>query len=177
MTTREAPVAASREDRRLAVTPRVDWVGSTRRSRLPPNWRKLRLRVMRRDQNACQWVVNLRTGETHDAPATEVDHIVPGDDHSMSNLQALCSKHHAQKSGTEGARAAANGRAIRKAQLEKRAEVHPGLIRPPRDAGESSGEVVDAGDESDESDGRRHGGAGAGGGRSPAPPTNGRTRG
>lgn len=63
------------------------------------------------------------------APATEVDHVVAGDDHSLANLRALCRRCHARKSATEGARAAAQARAVRRARYERAPEPHPGLVR------------------------------------------------
>lgn len=77
---------------------------SARASRLPPNWQSLRLRVLRRDRYQCQH------RDYPGAPicggrANQVDHIERGDDHSVSNLQALCQHHHAAKSSREGVEA------------------------------------------------------------------------
>jgi 5-methylcytosine-specific restriction endonuclease McrA len=69
------------------------WHGSTRRLRLPSNWAALRTTVLDRDA-LCR--VCLRE------VATEVDHIDPGDDHSLSNLRGICHGCHATKSGREG---------------------------------------------------------------------------
>jgi hypothetical protein len=56
-----------------------------------------------------------------------VDHIRPGDDHSLSNLRSLCSYHHRIKSSQEGAAAkAAKQRAMNK--RFRRDEQHPGLL-------------------------------------------------
>jgi 5-methylcytosine-specific restriction endonuclease McrA len=41
------------------------------------------------------------------ATGTDVDHIIPGDDHRDSNLQLLCTWHHRKKSAQEGGTAAA----------------------------------------------------------------------
>lgn len=70
------------------------WATSTRRRRLPSNWRRIRLAAMQRDQHTCRVC-----GE----PATEVDHIAAGDDHSMGNLQALCTPCHQAKTKVESA--------------------------------------------------------------------------
>jgi hypothetical protein len=56
---------------------------------------------MDRDGWRCQWV-RVDTGELCGAHATDCDHIVPGNDHSLANLQALCKYHHQRKSSGEG---------------------------------------------------------------------------
>lgn len=75
------------------------WSGSTRRRRLPKNWPIIRRRILERDGHRCTW-------HDHDgrctAPATDVDHVEPGDDHTAANLQSLCRAHHAAKSSCEG---------------------------------------------------------------------------
>ncbi|QMP84547.1 HNH endonuclease [Streptomyces phage Endor2] len=101
------------------------WQNSNRRDRLPPDWFKIRARVLRRDGHTCTHrdANGIRCADL----ATDVDHIRPGDDHSMENLRALCSWHHGQKSGAEGAAAkAANWR--RQNQKFRRSEDHPGLL-------------------------------------------------
>jgi len=64
----------------------MGWQGSDRKGRLPADWRRIRLVVLRRDRWTCR-----RCGR----PANQVDHIVPGDDHRPANLQALCKSCHA----------------------------------------------------------------------------------
>ncbi|WP_079868837.1 HNH endonuclease [Mycobacteroides abscessus] len=54
--------------------------------------------------------------------ASEVDHIVPGDDHSDGNLRAACRKCHAHKSSAEGNDRQRQLRALRKRPIER----HPG---------------------------------------------------
>lgn len=78
----------------------VVWSSSDRRSRLPSDWASRRLAVFARDRSACQW--RLGDGRVCGAVASEVDHVVAGDDHSLSNLRALCSTHHRAKSSGEG---------------------------------------------------------------------------
>jgi 5-methylcytosine-specific restriction enzyme A len=80
---------------------KVPWAGSTREARLPPNWKRTRARILRRDRHRCQWVTEAGLCL---APATEVDHVdrLAGD--ADWNLRALCHPHHARKSGQEGAR-------------------------------------------------------------------------
>lgn len=72
------------------------WQGSTRAQRLPNDWPARRARVKARAHGRCQAL-----GCT--APGTECDHINPGDDHSLANLQWLCHTHHAAKTKTEAA--------------------------------------------------------------------------
>lgn len=74
--------------------------------------------ILRRDRYACQ----IRGPRCTDM-ATEVDHIRPGDDHSMSNLQAVCAACHSQKSAREGNAAQARLRALRLRPAER----HPGM--------------------------------------------------
>lgn len=74
------------------------WTGSTRRARLPKDWARIRARVLRRDRYQCQ-------APGCSARATDVDHIVNDDNHSESNLQALCAPHHKAKTARESARA------------------------------------------------------------------------
>lgn len=98
------------------------WEGSTRRARLPHNWPKLRVQVMRRDQHTCQ-AVN-EDGAPCGLKATDVDHIIAGDNHDLSNLQALCTWHHRQKTAAE-----ANAAKIRIEPRSRKAEQHPGMLR------------------------------------------------
>lgn len=77
---------------------KVPWAGSTRTNTLPPNWPRIRARILRRDHHHCQWA-----GCT--AKGTEVDHIDPNGPDADWNLRALCHPHHAHKSGQEGAQA------------------------------------------------------------------------
>ena len=76
--------------------------GGTRDQRLPRNWPTLRATVLRRDGHACYLC---------GAHATEVDHVIHGDDHRLSNLAAICTACHRHKSATEGGRASARARA------------------------------------------------------------------
>lgn len=82
---------------------------------LPEDWASLRRAVMQRDYYICQLAYDGCTWR-----ATEVDHRIRGDNHAMSNLQAVCSKCHATKTGRE-----ANA-ARRKRKNDP--EPHPGFI-------------------------------------------------
>lgn len=96
------------------------WDTSTRRARLPKGWaRHYRTPVLERDGHRCRIQ---RPGCT--GTATEVDHIKPGDDHSLTNLQAACTWCHRKKTDDEAAAA----RAATPALTTKRpTESHPGL--------------------------------------------------
>lgn len=97
------------------------WQGSTRRARLPKNWPVIRRRVLRRDRGVCQ--ARFSDGRLCGAEAADVDHIRPGDDHSMDNLRALCGWCHARKSAQEGGRAAA----LTRVRTERPRQTHPAL--------------------------------------------------
>lgn len=97
----------------------MPWETSDRRSRLPADWPKRRVRVLRRDGYRCQHRDDL--GVPCLAPANQVDHVRHGDDHSLDNLQALCRWHHARKSSAEGNAAQPRRR--------RPPEPHPGLIQ------------------------------------------------
>ncbi|WP_431688952.1 HNH endonuclease [Hahella sp. NBU794] len=63
-------------------------------------WRKLRARILRRDNYLCQ--VCLKLGRT--SAATEVDHILPkaeGGDSRGSNLQGICKACHRMKTNID----------------------------------------------------------------------------
>ncbi|MFG3405650.1 HNH endonuclease [Streptomyces sp. NPDC048142] len=81
------------------------WSTSNRRSELPRNWEAIRQRVIRRDRGLCRGV--LSEGALCGHPGTEVDHVRPGDDHTLANLQLLCSWCHRRKTQGESARARA----------------------------------------------------------------------
>lgn len=76
------------------------WVGSTRRQRLPADWHIIAARILTRDGHQCRAV--LTDGTRCTERATDVDHIVRGDDHSDANLQSLCGWHHKRKTAAEG---------------------------------------------------------------------------
>ncbi len=99
----------------------MGWETSDRKSRLPADWPSRRRRVLIRDGYACQ--VRSDTGIKCGAPSNEVDHIVRGDDHRESNLQAICRSHHAAKTTAE----AAEARREKFIPRRRPAEKHPGL--------------------------------------------------
>ncbi|MCW7984097.1 hypothetical protein XF35_01835 [Streptomyces platensis subsp. clarensis] len=95
------------------------WQGSNRKSRLPKNWKALVLKVKARDGHRCTRLSD--EGKRCMNVGTDVDHVKPGDDHSLSNLALLCSDHHAQKSSREG------NEARWKHRQRRPDERHPGL--------------------------------------------------
>lgn len=97
---------------------------SVRRRRLPSDWASRRAAVLARDGGRCQW--RLDSMSVCGAPATDVDHIVPGNDDSFGNLRALCREHHAVKSSREGFAALARKRREVAGRF-RRSEPHPGL--------------------------------------------------
>jgi 5-methylcytosine-specific restriction protein A len=98
------------------------WADSDRRSRLPENWGQLVKAVKIRDGNQCR--KKLPSGKRCPRPGTEVDHIVPNDDHGLKNLRLLCAHHHARKTAFE----AWQGKR-RKKPPGRAPEPHPGLRR------------------------------------------------
>jgi 5-methylcytosine-specific restriction endonuclease McrA len=103
---------------------RNPWAGSTRKSRLPVDWERLRAVVLQRCSFRCEWNED---GSRCPYPATDVDHITPGDDHSLANLQGLCAAHHLTKTGRE-----AKAVQLKRKKLERLPEEkQPGVIDGP----------------------------------------------
>ena len=102
------------------------WATSNRKERLPANWSKLRHQVMARCGGRCE--VLKKDGSRCRDSATDVDHVVPGDDSSLANLRGICQWHHARKSALEGVAAKRELNSI----LYRKPETHPGIIPPSR---------------------------------------------
>ena len=106
------------------------WIGSNRRQLLPANWtNEIVPRILKRDHYRCQHI-RYDTGEKCGRRASDVDHIIrpaDGGTDDDSNLQALCTYHHAQKTGREGG--VASGRS-RRAKRDAAKPIHPGLLAP-----------------------------------------------
>jgi hypothetical protein len=98
------------------------WATSDRKSRLPSNWPILRQAVLERCGGRCE--VLKKDGKRCRDKATEVDHVIAGDDHSLANLRGICAWHHARKSAREGVDAKRALNSI----LFRAPETHPGLI-------------------------------------------------
>ena len=100
------------------------WRGSNRKSRLPVDWERLRKVVLERCGFRCEW-----TDGQHRCwnSATDVDHVEAGDNHSLDNLQGLCSPHHLEKTGRD-----ARARQLRFKHLARLPEEkQPGIIDGP----------------------------------------------
>lgn len=112
------------------------WSTSTRSARLPDDWPKRRRQVSARAGGRCQGPTDPVTGRPHpDLPrcaseGSECDHIIPGDDHRLDNLQWLCADCHQTKTSREAAEAARAWRQRAKRPTER----HPGLL----DAGDTT---------------------------------------
>lgn len=103
----------------VTMTDRQPWAGSNRRQELPPDWLARRARILNRDGHRC--TATMGDGSRCTWPASDVDHIKPGNDHSEANLRSLCRWHHARKSSAEG-----NAARFRSTQ-RRSPEPHPGF--------------------------------------------------
>lgn len=99
---------------------RGPWAGSTRRARLPDDWPQRVRQIKARDRGQCQATDH---APRCDGRGTDVDHIEPGDDHSLENLQLLSRACHVAKTARETAE-----RNRTKVTGRKRPERHPGTI-------------------------------------------------
>ena len=99
------------------------WSTSTRAQRLPKGWTTLRRTVLARDHHTCQAITHT---PDCDGRATEVDHIIPGDDHRLENLQGLSQPCHLAKTRAEDAARRQSARD----QARRPQEDHPGRIAP-----------------------------------------------
>jgi 5-methylcytosine-specific restriction protein A len=98
--------------------PSGGWKDSDRLERLPPGWNTVvRPAVFALYGDKCHWCGL--------GGSDGVDHLEPGDDHSLRNLRPIhddpC---HRQKSAREGVEA----RAKRRAESRMPTETHPGLL-------------------------------------------------
>ncbi|WP_136314327.1 HNH endonuclease [Actinomyces procaprae] len=99
----------------------MPWSTSNRRQRLPRNWPQIRAQVLARAHGQCQ-AINHAPG--CDGHATDIDHITPGDNHTLNNLQALSAACHLAKTARETA-----ARNHARARLRQHPdEKHPGEI-------------------------------------------------
>ncbi|MBD2897366.1 hypothetical protein amrb99_63260 [Actinomadura sp. RB99] len=111
--------------RRIQSDPRDrKTTGSWRTTPMPTDWPARVRAVLSRDQS-CRWQISLIPGDLcGSVERLEVDHIGDPRDHRLENLQALCRRHHALKTGRQSAAA----RKAKRASRTRPAERHPGLI-------------------------------------------------
>lgn len=100
------------------------WQDSDRKSRLPDDWEYRRQFVRNRAGGRCEQIQE--DGTRCPMFGTDCDHVDRGDNHDFSNLEWLCSSHHAAKSAMEGVEA----RAAKKLRGLRPVERHPGLLTP-----------------------------------------------
>lgn len=96
------------------------WENSTRRTQLPHNWTSIRQLITERDNGQCTEL--MREGHRCPDAGTDVDHIEPGNNHTLDNLRLLCTWHHKKKSSAEG------NQARKHLTEQKPKEKHPGWI-------------------------------------------------
>lgn len=98
------------------------WSTSDRRTRLPHNWATIRAQVKARARGQCQ----ATTHHPHcNGRGTDADHIKPGDNHNLTNLQWLSAPCHKAKTAAETSqRNKANAALKRRPQ-----EAHPGRLQ------------------------------------------------
>ncbi|GAA2108105.1 HNH endonuclease [Streptomyces synnematoformans] len=96
---------------------------------MPKGWDRIRARILRRDHHRCQWPTGTTPAGICGEPANQVDHKIGAatgtDDHSDTNLWALCQWHHDRKTAHE---ASAIAHAL--PPRDRPREPHPGLINP-----------------------------------------------
>jgi 5-methylcytosine-specific restriction protein A len=91
----------------------MGWETSNRRGKLPPDWGRIRARILRRDR-ACQ----LRY-DGCGTIASEVDHIGAAEDHRETMLRGVCHACHVKRTAQQAADA--------KPRARRATERHPGL--------------------------------------------------
>ena len=104
-------------------TKRSRWNTSHRHDRLPPDWQRIRTEVKARANGKCQ---AKHHAKGCNGIGTDCDHIIPGDDNSLDNLQWLSSACHKAKTARE---TAARNSWYRKTRLHP-VEKNPGSIQP-----------------------------------------------
>lgn len=99
----------------------MNWNTSDRRLRLPDDWAARRAAVKARAHGRCE---AKRHAKGCNGIGTDCDHIVPGDDHSLDNLQWLSYACHKAKTARESAERNREYKKLRRHPSER----HPGLI-------------------------------------------------
>lgn len=93
----------------------MSWETSNRRASLPPDWRKIRARILRRDP-----ICRLAYDDICEGRSVEVDHIGEANDHRPHMLRGVCSPCHKRRT-QEQAQAA-------RPQRDRPKPSHPGVI-------------------------------------------------
>lgn len=93
------------------------WETSSRKQRLPADWVWRRQEVFKIHSRQCYIVED---GHRCTSDATEVDHVIAGDDHSFENLRPICHRHHRAKSSSEGWQALNKKKKEAQARAEKK---------------------------------------------------------
>ena len=99
----------------------MNWNSSDRRFRLPDDWEQRRAMVKARAHGRCEARIHAKDC---DGIGTDCDHIVPGDNHSLDNLQWLSYACHKAKTARESAERNRRYKKLRSHPNER----HPGLI-------------------------------------------------
>lgn len=110
---------------------RSRWNTSHRHDRLPQDWQRIRAEVKARANGKCQ---AKQHAKGCNGIGTDCDHIIPGDDNSLDNLQWLSNACHKAKTARE---TVARNSWYRKTRLHP-VEKNPGSI-PPGVGGTSPG--------------------------------------
>lgn len=100
-----------------------NWWKSNRREELPPDWARIRQRVLRRCGFRCEHVS--QGGIRCSGTATEVDHALGRNIHDDNALQGLCHEHHKRKTAEES-RDAKRGK--RRKGARRRRDDRPGAL-------------------------------------------------
>ena len=100
---------------------RMNWNTSNRRLRLPDDWAARRAAVKARAHGRCEAKLHAKGCN---GIGTDCDHIVPGDNHSLDNLQWLSYACHKAKTARESAERNREYKKLRRHPSER----HPGLI-------------------------------------------------
>lgn len=105
--------------------------GSWRTEPLPPDWPRIRARILHRDNYECQWPVPWLPRGICAARANQVDHVLSAADgggHDDGNLRSLCWPHHRDRSSSQGGVAMAAIRRRIVAARKRPVQPHPGLL-------------------------------------------------
>ena len=106
-----------------AAVAESNWWKSNRREELPPDWHKIRARVLKRCGYRCEY--RSESGVRCWGTATDVDHALGRTIHDENALQGLCPTHHKRKTAGESRDAK---RAKRRKGARRRRDDRPGAL-------------------------------------------------